>query len=201
MPNVFSKIMKYKLCEKEINYSCLNPRNWTRAGFGKFLRFWFLLFLFLAAFIIVKDEYNYQFGSDDFYSETAAEDEGAACNVQGVAIQGELVTYISPEDLDESGNLIVDKVSSEDIVYYIEQADRDINIKAIFLEVDSYGSSAMAGEEINQAIKKANKPVVVLVRSAATSAAYWAVSGTDIVFASGLSDIGGRCFRPWSVGA
>jgi protease-4 len=94
------------------------------------------------------------------------------------------------ENLDENGNIISDETASESVVYAIEEAEKDENIKAIILEVDSYGGSAVAAEEIAQAMKRAIKPTVALVRTAATSAAYWASTGAKTIFASNLSDIG-----------
>ncbi len=92
--------------------------------------------------------------------------------------------------MDEDGNITVDKTSSEGVTYLINQANNDDSIKAIILEVDSYGGSAVAGEEINQAVLNSKKPVIASVRSAATSAAYWSIVNADMIFASEMSDIG-----------
>jgi len=54
----------------------------------------------------------------------------------------------------------------------IEDAEENENIKAIILEVDSYGGKPIAGEEIANALKRAKKPTVGLIRSAGLSAAY-----------------------------
>lgn len=188
--------MQFKICKAEINYQKLNPKNWKRPSFKKIIRGLVFLIIFLGALIIVKDEYEYQFGTYSYdFENVAGEDDGSEeetdCNVLGIELRGNVVTYLTPEGKDEEGNKIVDETSSESIIYLIDQAEADENIRAIILEVDSYGGSAVAAEEISQALSKTHKPTVAFVRSAAVSAAYWAASGADTIFASSLSDIGG----------
>lgn len=150
--------------------------------------------IIFAAFIIVKDEILFQFGysdeyiEDDYYEEESSLDD---CNVRAVALQGDLVTYISKENLDEEGYPIVDQAASEDIVYYIEEAEKDDSIKAIIIEIDSLGGFPVADEEVADALKRAKKPTVALIRAFGISAAYYAATGADIIFASKDSDIGG----------
>jgi len=112
------------------------------------------------------------------------------CNVFGIELRGELSTYISPENYDQDGYPIVDQTASEDVVYYIEQAELDESVKAIVLEVDSYGGYPVAAEEIADALKSASKPTVAFIRGGGASAAYWAASGADVIFASKNSDVG-----------
>ncbi len=80
--------------------------------------------------------------------------------------------------------------SSDDIVAGIEKAEDDKRIKAILLDINSPGGSAVASEEIANAIKDAEKPVVALIRDIGTSGAYWAASGADSIVASPLSITG-----------
>lgn len=200
MQNLLKRIMQFKICKAEINYKKFNPKNWKKLSLKKVLKGLAFFIIFLGAFIIVKEEVMYQFGwgfysEDDYSSEESIMDEDSMeenkdCNVMGIELRGDVVTYVMPENIDENGVATTDETSSEEIIYLIDQAEADENIKAIILEVDSYGGSAVAAEEISQAIKKANKPTVAFVRSAAVSAAYWAASGADTIFASSLSDIG-----------
>lgn len=80
--------------------------------------------------------------------------------------------------------------SSEDVVASIEKAGEDKRIKAILLDINSPGGSAVASEEIASAIKNAEKPVVALIRDIGTSGAYWAASSADSIVASPLSITG-----------
>ncbi|PCH92224.1 hypothetical protein COB80_00300 [Candidatus Kaiserbacteria bacterium] len=110
------------------------------------------------------------------------------CNVAGISLQGDLVTYatngsgVGPESFS----------SSEDITYLLELAEETPNIKAILLEIDSYGGSPVAAAEIVDTVKKfMTKPVIVQIREAGLSGAYWVASTADYIIASELSDIGG----------
>ena len=112
------------------------------------------------------------------------------CNVLGINLHGTLLTYLPPEN---SGGLIADDtdvISSENILYYIDQAEKDENIKAILVEVDSSGGWPVAGEEIASALKGSSKPTVALIRQTGVSAAYWAISSAGRIFASKNSDVG-----------
>jgi protease-4 len=113
---------------------------------------------------------------------------GYSCNVQGIELHGELVTYKLESGADQTP---VDQTSSDDIMGIIRNAESDPEIKAILLEVDSYGGSAVGAEEVANSLKQATKPVIAQIRSAGTSAAYWSSTGADMIFASANSDVGG----------
>ncbi len=194
MPNILKKIMLFKICKKEINYSIFKPWKWKRPSFKKIIRNIAILIIFLGAFITVKDEYIYQFGDSGFSDPGSSSEEATSektCNTMGIELHGNVVTYISPENTDKDGNPLNDETASEDVVLTIEGADKDETVRAIILEVDSYGGSPVAAEEVGQAMKRATKPTVALVRTAAISAAYLASTGANVIFASVLSDIGG----------
>ncbi|MDD4290392.1 MAG: S49 family peptidase [Patescibacteria group bacterium] len=191
MPNTLKKILNFQVCKYKINYSKFNPRNFKWSPFKKFIRSLAILTIFLGAFIIVKDEYNYQFGDSPSYensTETTADKKEKDCNVSGIELRGEVVTYIvNPDDKEAIG----DKTASEEIVYYINEAEKDDKIKAIILEVDSQGGYPVAGEEIAIAMKRAKKLTVAIIREYGDSAAYMAASGASRIFASKNSDVGG----------
>ena len=149
----------------------------------------------IVVFIIIAfcfGVYFLFFSSDDTGEEMDVAEQGVEenCNVSGITLHGDLYTYISPADFDAEGTLLYDESASEDIVYQIEQAEKDEQIKAIILEIDSYGGGPTAGEEVANALKNAEKPTVALIREGGVSAAYWAASGADIIFASQNSDVG-----------
>lgn len=194
--DLLKKILYFKICKAEINYSRFNPKNWQRPSFKKVIKGLAFFIIFLGAFIVVKDEVNYQFGlgyySDDYYDEDYLDDEygDRQCNVQGIELRGDLVTYINADSIAADGSQLYDETSSDFILAMIEGAEMDGEVKAILLEVDSYGGYPVAAEEVANALKRSKKPTVAFVRGAATSAAYWAASGADIIFSSALSDIG-----------
>ena len=112
------------------------------------------------------------------------------CTVAGINLHGMLLTYL-PLHADNDTSFNYDSVSSENIISSIRTANADPKIKAVVIEVDSGGGLPVAGEEITSAIKNSDKPVVAFIRSTGASAAYWAISSANRIFASKSSDIGG----------
>lgn len=163
-----------------------------RLAARRFFRRLAILLVVLAALIVVKDEISYQWSDSGYQDEYAGEEEiiNENCNISGITLHGDLWTYISPADYSADGGLLNDESSSEDLVYQIEQADKDEKIKAIVLEIDSYGGGPTAGEEVANALKNADKPTVALIREGGASAAYLAATGADVIFASNNSDVG-----------
>ena len=110
------------------------------------------------------------------------------CNVYGINLHGEVITYKAPGDMGEFTDS--DVVDSESIIELVNEAKRSDNIKAVVLEIDSYGGSPVAGEEIFNVLKDFGKPSVAMVRSVGVSAAYMAAIGADRIIASKFSDVG-----------
>jgi len=163
-------------------------RFWDRKRDSRVLKSVAAVIVVIASVIIVKDEIMWQFSdfSDEDYSADEIAEEEKDCNVFGIELHGDLTTYIMPSDSDAG----YDQSASEDIMYLIETAEKDENIKAILLEIDSYGGQPVAGEEVSIALKNAQKPTAVLIRSAGVSAAYLAATGADKIFASKNSEVG-----------
>lgn len=149
-----------------------------------------LAFMIMILAIVSYAIYDYGFKASD----TAMLDEYSTyedydCSVLGINLHGTLLTYIPPNN-DDDFLSDSDVTASEDVLYLIRQANEDDDIKAILLEVDSPGGLPVAGEEIANALKQSSKPTVGMIRQTGTSAAYWAVSGADHIFASKNSDVG-----------
>lgn len=127
-------------------------------------------------------------------TETFSDSGDSYCNVVGINLHGMLATYIptqgSADDPEGYQAQYGDAVGSEDIVSTIRGADQDDTIKAIIMEVDSSGGYPVAGEEIANALKASTKPTVVVIRQSGLSAAYWASTGAEQIFASKNSDVG-----------
>lgn len=196
MPDIIKRIFSFPILKFKVNYSKLNPRNFTWSGFKSFLKGLGVLIIFLGAFIVVKDEVYYQLGLyyDSSVEETAKggnQEQQENCNVLGIELHGEIVTYLVSSNQDEETSSTEDQVASEHIMGAIQQAEEDDKIKAILLEIDSYGGSPVAAEEIAHELKNATKPTVALIRSAGVSAAYWSATGANTIIASAISDIGG----------
>ncbi|MDP3882542.1 MAG: S49 family peptidase [Candidatus Staskawiczbacteria bacterium] len=126
---------------------------------------------------------------DDNYF-TPAEGWEYGCNVVGIELHGDLTTYGSSVDAEEEDDSLYAQTASEDIVFAIEDAENNYDVKAIVLEVDSNGGYPVAAEEVANALKRAQKPTVALIRESGNSAAYFAATGADVIFASKNTDLG-----------
>lgn len=80
--------------------------------------------------------------------------------------------------------------SAQKIVAWIENAEEDEKIKAIILDINSGGGSAVGSDEIAQAVKKAEKPTVAVIREVGASGAYWIASAADKIYANRMSITG-----------
>ncbi|MEI6397022.1 MAG: signal peptide peptidase SppA [Candidatus Taylorbacteria bacterium] len=119
----------------------------------------------------------------------SATDSTKSCSVSGINLHGSLLTYV-PEHAEGDSFFDYDVSSSEGVVWQINEANNNSDIKAILVEVDSGGGVPVAGEEIANAIKSSEKPVVAVIRGVGASSAYWAISSADKIFASANSDVG-----------
>lgn len=141
--------------------------------------FWYFLFTYAPT----TDTYSDEYYAEDLSISPWSEDP--SCNVAGINLHGELMTYVPYADQD------YDYASAEYLWWLLDEADKSKGIQAVIFEIDSYGGSPVAAEELGNKIKNMQKPVMVVVRGAAVSAGYWVASAGDRVFASELSDIGG----------
>jgi protease-4 len=118
------------------------------------------------------------------------------CNVALVNLYGQVAYYPAESSGAASsalGDGSLDQTASENVRQEIESADADSSIKAIIFQVDSPGGDPVAGEDMADALKHASKPTVALIGDEGTSAAYWAATGAQTIFASAdsvVADIG-----------
>jgi len=140
----------------------------------------------IASVITIYNELNYYFGgsSGGGYAENPFAESG--CTVAGINVHGNIYTYYDVESMS-----VDDVISSEYVNYLLETAEYTPNIKAILLEIDSYGGMPVAAQEIVSAVTySVSVPVIAHIRGAGLSAAYWVASAADTIFASELSDVG-----------
>ena len=109
------------------------------------------------------------------------------CNVARVPIQGVLTTTDNGLGMILGFGVVA---SADGIIDEIMQAEKDDEIEAILLDIDSPGGTPVAGDEIMKALKTVSKPTVAVIRDRGTSAAYWAAVGADYIIASPVSDVG-----------
>ena len=90
----------------------------------------------------------------------------------------------------DSSGLFEETVTSKDTIKLIEKAEKNPSIKAVLFEINSPGGSAVASEEIANAIRKINKTKAALIREVGASGGYWIASSTDYVVANRVSITG-----------
>ena len=142
-----------------------------------------ILLMILTGLIIVL------FGGDFIYEIISPRFSQTAnvknCNVAFIPINGFLGSY--------DGQIVEGEVvgsSSDNIVRDLLLAEKNPQIKAILVSIDSVGGSIFAGEEIANTLKSLTKPNVAVIRGAGLSSAYWASTGADTIFASPRSSVG-----------
>ncbi len=81
-------------------------------------------------------------------------------------------------------------VSSGSFIDELKTLDEDEKVKGIIIEIDSPGGTAVASQEIADAIKSLNKTNYAVIRGVGASGAYWAASASDKIFVSSLSITG-----------
>ncbi len=91
---------------------------------------------------------------------------------------------------DRSAAFGEEVTAASDVVAFIKDAEEDTFIKAIVLDINSPGGSAVASDEIAHAVKTAQKPTVALIHEIGTSGAYWIASAADTVIANRMSITG-----------
>jgi len=108
-------------------------------------------------------------------------------NTAIIPIKGEITSE------NGAGLFSADTASSPDIIKNIEKVKNDANIKAVIFEIDSPGGSAVATDEIAQAIKSLNDKnitTVAWIRESGASGAYWIASSTNHIVANRMSMVG-----------
>ena len=165
--------------------------------FKKYISATAFCFGFLLLIVAGNTISTHLFSGDDTGSESISRNSSSdfwGCSVVGLTLRGGIVTYIpagyGEDESADSEMSAIDLTASEYIAYMIDQAEKSDNIHAILLEVDSPGGEPVAGEEIAHAVRDSAKPVVSMIRQIGASAGYWAISGSDRIFASRNSDIG-----------
>lgn len=156
-----------------------SPRQPETPKSFKPLRLVFAIILVLTVITFWAQNYLYFLGKE---TEVAKECKGK--NIAVINMHGDIVTY---GDMDSEGNYLA---SSNKIVPYLNEANENKKIKAIILDIDSFGGSPVAAEEIANALKRVKKPTIALIRGVGDSAAYMIATGAQKIYASRFSEVG-----------
>jgi protease-4 len=78
-------------------------------------------------------------------------------------------------------------LGTKDLVAQVQAANRDPEISAIVLDIDSPGGQVDGTEELAQAVALSGKPVVAYIDGLGASAAYWIASQASYIFINSAS--------------
>ena len=116
-----------------------------------------------------EDEYDILKNAKHLQGPSDAEKIIAVINVKGIILSDSKSSY--------------DNANAAKICKLIRIADREPRVAAILLYLDTPGGEVTASDEIWNAVKKANKPVVAYMGSMAASGGYYIASGADKIVA------------------
>ncbi len=83
--------------------------------------------------------------------------------------------------------------SADQLCSMLEQAEKDPEVKAVILRIDSPGGEVVAADRIYRAIlktRKAGKPVIAQMESLAASGGYYIAAGCDYIVANPMTTTG-----------
>ncbi len=84
----------------------------------------------------------------------------------------------------------IDSNVAKDMVKLLRKADKDNDVKAIIIEINSPGGTVVASKEIATAVKQTSKPTVAWIREVGASGAYWIASASNKIVADEASITG-----------
>ena len=137
--------------------------NWLNVGIGAFI---ILAIVLLLVLILPLSNLAVQ------------QDEIAVITINGA------VTY-------DSSNSTKLYTSASQIENALNDANKNPNVKAIVLDINTRGGSEVASEEISGDIKKISKPVIAHIGDNGLDESYLIASSADTIVASPSSSIGG----------
>ena len=119
------------------------------------------------------------FYADDSFAYVDISD--GTCNIAVLKIQGDIVPFADPGYYE---------VDADYVRTFLQQAASESIIEGVVVEIDSYGGTAVAAEDIADLIRTSNLPTVSLIRESAVSAGYLVAAGAEHIIASPFSDVG-----------
>lgn len=105
-------------------------------------------------------------------------------NIEIIPLTGVITTT------GDSGLLSEKTTQSDKITKELKNAEKNEQIRAVIIEINSPGGAPVASYEIAEAIKKMKKPTVAVIRETGASGAYWAATAANKIYANPLSVTG-----------
>jgi protease-4 len=106
-----------------------------------------------------------------------------SCNVAVLPIEGTIMPYAGAVDSTLS-------VTPDMINAFMDSAEKQDNIKAVLVEINSPGGTPVAAERIAQRIHSSPLPTIGLIGDTGASGGYMVAASTNYLIASAMSDVG-----------
>ncbi len=81
-------------------------------------------------------------------------------------------------------------VTPERVISELKRAEKDEDVRAIILRIDSPGGTASASSEIAMEVQRVKKPIIASIGDVGASGAYMVASQCDEIISTGSSDVG-----------
>jgi protease-4 len=108
---------------------------------------------------------------------------GAAADVRQTVISGEGPSKVAVVPIDG----LIDDASAESFDTVLKEVEKDANVKALVVSIDTPGGSATASDEMYHRLDRFKNlkhiPVVIAMRGMATSGGYYVSAAGDFIFA------------------
>lgn len=93
---------------------------------------------------------------------------------------------------EKTSSIFEETISSREIAEILYSIESDDSVKAVILDINSPGGSAVASEEISKAVEslKKKKKVYALINDVGASGGFWVAVSADKVYASPMSIVG-----------
>ena len=177
----------------EIEYSKENKKAPAFPKYGCFLigcgGFFIIAILFLLLVVIgaascLKVSFAGCDSKDPFKEELLMRDDNGTWIIAVIDISGIILNQRS-----SYGSSVAD---SEDICKQLEKAEKDPDVRAVILNLNTPGGEVTAADDIYQAVVKLKKrkPVIALMNSIATSGGYYVAVACNKIIASRLTMTG-----------
>jgi len=102
-------------------------------------------------------------------------------NIEIIPIEGIIAS-------SSDNSLLGEKIAQADkLIKELKEANKNPQIKAIILEINSPGGAPVASYELASAIKKINKTTIAVIREVGASGAFWAATAANKIYANQMS--------------
>jgi protease-4 len=149
------------------------------------LKIAFIAVILATVTMVWYEEITYYFG---YHEEYPAEAVTAGCprgaNTALIRVYGDIVSFTYWKDATWR------QITAGTFVSFIDRIADDDSIKALILDVNSYGGEVGAGEEMYRAVRSLDKPTIAVVKGVGFSGGYMVACAADRVLATRMSEVG-----------